>query len=127
MAVPAGLPVDQELKKAFQELQTKMISTQQQLKVADAQIDAQRRLQQHAKLTDQEISSLPEGTRVYEGVGRMFILQPIPTVRDNLKTKVESSDDKIKKLQSNKTYLERNVKESQENIREMIMQKKAAS
>ncbi|KAI8497431.1 Prefoldin subunit 1 [Branchiostoma belcheri] len=127
MAVPAGLPVDQELKKAFQELQTKMISTQQQLKVADAQIEAQRRLQQHAKLTDQEISSLPEGTRVYEGVGRMFILQPIPTVRDNLKTKVESSDDKIKKLQSNKTYLERNVKESQENIREMIMQKKAAS
>ncbi|XP_035657622.1 prefoldin subunit 1-like, partial [Branchiostoma floridae] len=85
------------------------------------------RLQQHAKLTDKEISSLPQETRVYEGVGRMFLLQPIPTVRENLKTKVESSDEKIKKLQSNKTYLERNVKESQENIREMIMQKKAAS
>ncbi|XP_066269527.1 prefoldin subunit 1-like [Branchiostoma lanceolatum] len=127
MAVPAGLPVDQELKKAFQELQTKMITTQQQLKVADAQIEAQRRVQQHAKLTDQEISTLPEETRVYEGVGRMFILQPIPTVRDNLKTKMESSEEKIKKLQSNKTYLERNCKESQENIREMIMQKKAAS
>ncbi|CAH1247806.1 PFDN1 [Branchiostoma lanceolatum] len=127
MAVPAGLPVDQELKKAFQELQTKMITTQQQLKVADAQIEAQRRVQQHAKLTDQEISTLPEETRVYEGVGRMFLLQPIPTVRDNLKTKMESSEEKIKKLQSNKTYLERNCKESQENIREMIMQKKAAS
>ena len=38
-------------------------------------------------LTDQEIGALPEGTKVYESVGRMFILSDIKNVREGLETK----------------------------------------
>ena len=48
-----------------------MITTSQQLKVSDAQIDALKRSIQHSNLVEKELSRLPEDTKVYEGVGRM--------------------------------------------------------
>ncbi|PSN40340.1 Prefoldin subunit 1 [Blattella germanica] len=73
--------VDLELKKAFSELQQKMLETTQKLKLADIQIESLKRSQQHAQLTEKEISN-------------------------------------------NKNYLERNLKESENNLREMVQQRK---
>ncbi len=57
--------------QAFRELQEKMISAQQQVKIAESQIVHLKRSIQHASLTDQEISQLPESTKTYESIGRM--------------------------------------------------------
>jgi len=57
--------------QAFQELQTKMVSTTQQLKIADFQIEQLKRQVVHAKLVEKELGSLPKDIRTYEGVGRM--------------------------------------------------------
>lgn len=57
--------------QAFTELQVKMIDTQQKVKLADLQIEQLTRVQKHAKLTHAEITTLPDNTRLYEGVGRM--------------------------------------------------------
>jgi len=59
------------LLQAFQELQTKMVSTTQQLKIADFQVEQLKRQIVHAKLVEKEIESLPKDVRTYEGVGRM--------------------------------------------------------
>jgi len=59
--------------QAFQELQTKMVSTTQQLKIADFQIEQLKRQIVHAKLVEKEIDSLPKDVRTYEGVGRMQV------------------------------------------------------
>lgn len=48
-----------------------MIDTQQKVKLADLQIDQLTRVQKHTKLTHTEITTLPDNTRLYEGVGRM--------------------------------------------------------
>ena len=48
-----------------------MITTSQQLKVSDAQIETLKRSMQHSTLVEKELSRLPEDTKVYEGVGRM--------------------------------------------------------
>ncbi|KAG8133076.1 putative Prefoldin 1 protein [Naja naja] len=58
--------VDLELKKAFSELQAKVIETQQKVKLADIQIDQLNRTKKHAHLTDTEIMTLAEETRMYE-------------------------------------------------------------
>ncbi|XP_066965712.1 prefoldin subunit 1 [Macrobrachium rosenbergii] len=165
---------DQELKKAFMELQGKMQETNQKLRIADVQVESLKKQIVHAQLTDKEIqvlcdyfsfvlcivlmclklvdffvnlvsikrklkfvqdlcnnfavfSELRENTRVYEGVGRMFLLTDIPMVRNNLKAKVAKCNDKIANLQSNKEYLERSMVESQNNLREMIKLKQAMS
>ena len=57
--------------QAFQELQSKMISTHQQLKVIEMQSEQMRRQIQYSKLVQQELSTLPENTRTYEGIGKM--------------------------------------------------------
>ena len=65
---------DLELKRAFGELQHKMVETQQRMKVSDLQIENLKRTITHSQLTAQEIGSLPDQTPVYESVGRMFLL-----------------------------------------------------
>uniref|UniRef100_A0A8I3NYV8 Prefoldin subunit 1 n=1 Tax=Canis lupus familiaris TaxID=9615 RepID=A0A8I3NYV8_CANLF len=89
-------PMDLELKKAFTELQAKVIDTQQKVKLADIQIEQQNRTKKHVHLTDTEIMTLVDETNMYEGVGRI-----------------------------KKSYLERSVKEAEDNIREMLMARRA--
>ncbi|KAF1624048.1 Prefoldin subunit 1, partial [Eudyptes chrysolophus] len=67
MAAPVGL----ELRKAFTELQAKVIDTQQKVKLADIQIEQLSKTKKHAHLTDTEVMMLVDETRMYEGVGRM--------------------------------------------------------
>ncbi|XP_075939424.1 prefoldin subunit 1 isoform X1 [Anarhichas minor] len=118
-------PIDLELKKAFSELQVKMIDTQQKVKLADLQIDQLTRVQKHAKLTHAEIATLSDNTRLYEGVGRMFILQSKEEINNQLKDKQKTADEKIKELEQKKVYLERSVKEAEDNIREMLLSRRA--
>ncbi|XP_076452093.1 prefoldin subunit 1-like [Babylonia areolata] len=119
----ASIPVDMELKKAFQELQLKMIQTTQQLKVADNQVETLKRKIQHTRLVDQEICALPDDTPVYQGVGRMFLLMSVPTIRDSLSKKQKLADEKIKTIEVSKEYLEKSLKESENSLRELVLSK----
>jgi len=124
---PSGNGPDMELKKAFMELQSKMVDTKQKLKMADLQIENLKRTITHSGLTEHEIGNLPDETRVYESVGRMFILSDKPTVTSRLTEKQTASQEKIKTLESNKEYLERNLKESENALRELVAQKMGTS
>lgn len=114
---------DQELKQAFSKLHDKMVDTRQHLKLADVQIDKLRRTKQWAELTVKEITCLPTNTRIYDSVGRMFLLDDMNNIKDMLENKMVTADDKIKTLESNKDYLQRSLKESEDEIREMIQQR----
>merc|ERR1719288_219826 len=103
------------------------ILSKQKLKMVDLQIENLKRTITHAGLTEQEIGSLPDETRVYESVGRMFILSDKPAVTSRLTEKQTTSQEKIKTLESNKEYLERNLKESENSLRELVAQKMSVS
>lgn len=117
--------LDEELKQAFSKLHEKMVDTKQKLKLADIQIDKLRRTKQRAELTTKEISCFPEDTRIYESVGRMFLLDDVNNIKSNLDNRMKTSDEKIKTLENNKIYLQRSLKESENEIREMIQQKQS--
>ncbi|XP_063301344.1 prefoldin subunit 1 isoform X2 [Pelobates fuscus] len=117
-------PVDLELKKAFTELQAKVIDTQQKVKLADLQIEQLSRTKKHAQLTNLEIMHLSDTTPVYEGVGRMFVLQSKENIHTHLLNKQKIADKKIVELEK-KSYLERSVKDAEDNIREMLMARRA--
>nr|CAG4652357.1 EOG090X0LK7 [Triops cancriformis] len=119
--------VDIELKKAFGELQQKMIETSQKLRLSDIQIESFKRSIARSQLTDQELSALPAETHMYESVGRMFVLKDAKNIRNNIENRVHELEEKIKTLETNKSYLERNLKDSENNLREMIQHKKEAS
>ena len=62
--------------------------------------------------------------QVYESAGRMFLLSDIKTVRAGLDKKNEAVKEKIHTLIGNKEYLEKQIKESENNLRELVMAKK---
>lgn len=54
----------------------------------------------------------------------MFVATPIETIKNNLQSKQSVAEEKIKKLESNKIYLENNLKEATNSLRELVNQKK---
>ncbi|CAG5008041.1 unnamed protein product [Parnassius apollo] len=120
-------PVDMELKKAFTELQVKMVETSKKIQIIDSQINTLKRVLQHLDITQREISTLPPGTKTYESIGRMFLHTDLDEVQNNLKTRVSQLSKRTTDLDNNKQYLEKNLKESEDNIREMVQQRKEQS
>ncbi|XP_053989335.1 prefoldin subunit 1 [Hylaeus volcanicus] len=114
---------DEELRKAFSQLHEKMIDTTQKLKLADIQIEKLKRSKQRAELTVKEVSSYPVDTKTYEPVGRMFLLDDIDNIKTGLDKRMKAADEKVKTLENTKTYLQQNLKECENNIREMIQQR----
>ncbi|XP_076300006.1 prefoldin subunit 1 [Lasioglossum baleicum] len=114
---------DEGLRKAFSQLQEKMIDTTQKLKLADMQIEKLKRSKLFADLTLKEITSYPENTKTYESVGRMFLLDDVENIKAGLDKQTKTADEKMETLVNNKIYLQKNFKECENNIREMIHQK----
>jgi prefoldin subunit 1 len=54
-----------------QEIEGRALQAQQQINVVKAQITAKQRDIRLLQLTSSEVGSLPKGTNVYEGVGKM--------------------------------------------------------
>ncbi|XP_041365041.1 prefoldin subunit 1-like isoform X2 [Gigantopelta aegis] len=100
-----------------------MVTTTQQLKISDAQVETLKRQMAHSKLVISEISQLPDDVRVFEGVGRMFLLQPNAEIKTNLDKKIKASDEKIKSIETTKVYLEKSLRESENNLRELVLSK----
>lgn len=120
-------PVDLELKKAFIELQVKMVETSKKIQVIDSQIGVLKRVLQHVDITQREITTLPPGTKTYESVGRMFLLTDLEEVKTNLKNRESQLTTRTAELEHNKQYLEKDLKESEDNIREMVQLRKEQS
>merc|ERR1719495_1620713 len=53
----------------------------------------------------------------------MFLLKPQADITTDLKNKKETYTAKIKTLESSKEYLQRNVEECKNNVRELVMSK----
>ncbi|XP_054161636.1 prefoldin subunit 1-like [Oppia nitens] len=116
--------VDMELKKAFQELQVQVIETRNKVKQIDVQLDGLKRSSQHSKITIQELNGLPDDTKMYESIGRMFVLRDKSTINQLLDQRITGNEEKCQQLMANKSYNDNKVKESENNLRELINTKK---
>ncbi len=58
----------------MREIESQSIAAQQQISIVRTQLTAKQREVRLAQLTQNEISSLPAETPVYEGVGKMLVL-----------------------------------------------------
>ena len=56
----------------------------------------------------------------------MFVKQDKTVIQTNLNAQMDELQDKIKKLETNKEYLTKNLKESEDNLRELVAQKQKA-
>ena len=116
---------DEDIRKALTEHQTKVVESVQQINYAEAQMESHQRTITYSDITSEELKTLPEGTNVYESVGRMFYLQPLDDIQRLLVEKKTNAAAKIKDLKSKKSRLEEGMKESELHLRELLEQKKS--
>lgn len=64
--------------------------------------------------------------RVYSSVGRMFVLSTLPQVHDELVNKQSKCDEMSKQLEEKKEFLLKCSKEQEDNLRELVQQRKEA-
>ncbi|XP_022648390.1 prefoldin subunit 1-like isoform X2 [Varroa jacobsoni] len=112
---------------AFQELQSKMVDTQRKLRLADMQIESHYISIRKSNIANSVISSYPADTRMYDSVGRMFLLSNKKAAKAKLEARNKAAEDRINQLVFNKTYLESELRESKDNLRELVATKKAAA
>uniref|UniRef100_A0A0K0DJL2 Prefoldin subunit 1 n=1 Tax=Angiostrongylus cantonensis TaxID=6313 RepID=A0A0K0DJL2_ANGCA len=102
---------DEELKKAFQDLQFK--TNENRALITQGEVAKKVNAQVH-------ISEVPDGHEVYRSVGRMFLLSTKEAEIERHNQEALEFKRKIDGLNKQKEYLQRGLEEAEQNLREMI-------
>ncbi|TGZ83304.1 Prefoldin [Ascodesmis nigricans] len=115
MSIPA-----EALQKLMQEIESRANFSQQQLQIVKAQMAGKQRDIRLLQLTSKELETLPKGTSVYEGVGKMFVMEAMPDVQKRIESEEKGLQGDIKDLEKKFTYLETTLQKSQEHINRIL-------
>ncbi|RDL42021.1 Uncharacterized protein BP5553_02000 [Venustampulla echinocandica] len=107
---------NEALQRLVQEIEIQAIQAQQQISTVKSQIALKQREIRMLQLTSSEVSTLPADTPVYEGVGKMFVFNPIPDVEKRLTTETSELKADVENLGKKLLYLETTHKNSREHI-----------
>ncbi|XP_078166411.1 PREFOLDIN 1 [Carex rostrata] len=112
---------DEANQAAFKELQERMIETTAKLKQVVNQMQLKEREKKRAYLTLEELKQVPDDANTYKTIGR-FVLEPKSVLVDEQEKKLKDSDNAISSLMTTKEILEKQLGETETNIRELLQQ-----
>ncbi|KAL9259313.1 Prefoldin subunit 1-like protein [Drosera capensis] len=113
---------DEANRAAFFEIQGRMIDTTAKLKQVQNQMRNKEGEKKRAYLTLEELQQLPDDTNTYKSIGRTFVLEPKPVLMNEQEQKFKDSETALASLQISKEYLEKQMKEAENNLRELLQQ-----
>ncbi|KAK1665503.1 hypothetical protein QYE76_053662 [Lolium multiflorum] len=113
---------DETNRAAFVELQARMIETTGKLKQLQVQMRTKESEKKRAYLTLEELRQLPDDTNTYKTIGKVFILEPRSLLANEQQQKLNDSETAISSMQTSKEYLEKQLGELENNIRELLQQ-----
>ncbi|KAL1888622.1 hypothetical protein Sste5346_009414 [Sporothrix stenoceras] len=111
---------NEALQKLVREIETQAVQAQQQITIARSQVAGKQREMRLAQLTLKELESLPSTTNVYEGVGKMFVAEPVTGLNDKLGKQIKTLETDVEGLGKRLHYLETTAKNSQEHITQIL-------
>ncbi|KAH8334096.1 hypothetical protein KR059_006664, partial [Drosophila kikkawai] len=121
---PSVLPFDNP--QAFTEMQINKLETTKKINMIDMKCDMVKTGKHKYQLTEKGTSSLSDDTRVYQSVGRMFLLTDVQNMREDLKAKQDKCDKAIELLEKKKEFLQKSLKDQEDGLRELVQQRKEA-
>ncbi|XP_073014130.1 prefoldin subunit 1 [Typha latifolia] len=113
---------DEANRAAFVELQGRMIEITGKLKQVQNQMRAKEGEKKRAYLTMEELRQLVDDTNTYKSIGKLFILEPKSLLLSEQEQKLKDSENAITSLQTSKEYLEKQLAEVENNLRELLQQ-----
>ncbi|KAF3437262.1 hypothetical protein FNV43_RR20015 [Rhamnella rubrinervis] len=113
---------DDTNRTAFLEIQGRMIEITGKLKQVQTQMRNKEGEKKRAFLTLEELRQLSDDTNTYKSVGRTFVLEPKSDLMNEQEQKLKDSEAAIASLQTSKEYLEKQMAEVENNLRELLNQ-----
>ncbi|KAF1773694.1 Tetratricopeptide repeat [Phytophthora cactorum] len=117
-----GRQVPMHIAKELQELQPQFQKIQRELEQIEAKLAAYTRQKKRLALVEREVADLPEGTKTYRSIGKMFL----QTDREENAAAIQSDekhvDEQVSSLEARKNYLNRQKQSVQDNITELLAQ-----
>ncbi|CAN1340495.1 Prefoldin subunit 1 [Linum perenne] len=114
---------DEANRTAFMEIQGRMIETTAKLKQVQNQMRTKEGEKKRAYLTMQELQQLPDDTNTYKSIAVVrFILEPKSVLMTEQEQRHKDSEAAIASLQTSKEYLEKQIGEVENNLRELLQQ-----
>ncbi|KAJ8634540.1 hypothetical protein MRB53_008807 [Persea americana] len=113
---------DEAHRTAFIELQGQMIETTGKLKQVQSQMRNKEGEKKRAYLTLEELRHLSDDTNTYKSIGKAFSLEPISVVVKEQEQKLKDSEATLSSLQISKEYLEKQMRDVENNLRELLQQ-----
>ncbi|GMY35183.1 prefoldin subunit 1 [Fagus crenata] len=113
---------DEANRAAFIEIQGRLIEITGKLKQVQTQMRNKEGEKKRAFLTLEELRQLSDDTNTYKSIGRMFVLEPKSVLMNEQEQKLQDSETAIASLQTSKEYLEKQMAEVENNLRELLQQ-----
>ncbi|XP_023546624.1 prefoldin subunit 1-like [Cucurbita pepo subsp. pepo] len=113
---------DDANRATFLEIQGRMIEITGKLKQVQTQIRNKEGEKKRAFLTLEELKQLSDDTNAYKSIGRTFVLEPKSVLMNEQEQKLKDSEATIDSLHSSKEYLEKQLAEVENNLRELLQQ-----
>ncbi|KAI1001358.1 hypothetical protein K3495_g6843 [Podosphaera aphanis] len=111
---------NQALANLLQEIEAQATQSQQQVAIVKSQILAKQREIRMRDLTSKEVASLPSDTKIYEGVGKMFVFSPTANLNKRLRNETDELKSDVKNLEKKLQYLETTYKNSRGHIDQIL-------
>ncbi|RIA93580.1 Prefoldin, partial [Glomus cerebriforme] len=102
------------------ELQNRLVDSNRQLATVKTQIQIKEREKRLAELTKKELSALEKDTKTYKSVGKAFIKADLSVLNREMDDKFAKATSDLVTLDKSKKYLERNISDSQNGLREIV-------
>ncbi|KAF6227792.1 hypothetical protein HO173_011894 [Letharia columbiana] len=111
---------NQALQKLVQEIESQALSAQRDINIVKTAVAAKQRDIRMLELTSTEVKQLSKDTKVYQGVGKMFVFMPTSDVEKRLLSETAELKSNISNLNKKLHSLELTHKNSREHIEKMI-------
>eukprot|EP00521_Asterionellopsis_glacialis_P018439 CAMPEP_0195294356 /NCGR_PEP_ID=MMETSP0707-20130614/14744_1 /TAXON_ID=33640 /ORGANISM="Asterionellopsis glacialis, Strain CCMP134" /LENGTH=266 /DNA_ID=CAMNT_0040355301 /DNA_START=9 /DNA_END=809 /DNA_ORIENTATION=- len=117
-----GGKMDSALTKELQDLQQQYVTAGREYNTVKADITRSVKEYKSDEITKAELEKLDstDDTKLYRGIGKMFLLSSRENIMETLDTSVKEQKKKETELTKKSEYLERKIKSLQQNMEELV-------
>ena len=121
-ALSGGAAVDPAANRELMDLRQQYTQTKREYGTTQAEVKKLQREIKVSEITKSELESLPEDSdaKMYQGVGKMFMLSSRENVFADLAKTTKESESKEADMSKKLSYLENRLKSQEQNIRELL-------
>lgn len=112
--------LDEGASRELQELQQQYGQTNREFGTVQANLNMTQREFKMANLTKTELAEVPEGTKCYRSIGKMFMMSTQESVLGHLEKQMNDNTKKEGEMTQKMEYLERRMKSQRQNIEELM-------